>query len=91
MTRSLTAIAEAAHRTVENIASLDTYAQAVDARITEVDNIIHGEMSTGRDQLRALERIVSEMRSGVAGPDNYNIGSPGGGGPRRTSNKGVGT
>ena len=62
----------------ENITTLDTYAQAVDKRINVVDNLIHNEMSAGRDQPRELERMVSEMRGGVAGPDNYNIGSPGG-------------
>ena len=65
---------------VDKIQSLDTYAQAVDKRINIVDNLIHNEMSQGRDQLRELERVVSEMRGGVAGPDNYNIGSPGDGG-----------
>ena len=63
---------------VEKITSLDQYAQAVDHRIKNVDNLIHGEMSTGR---RALDNIASEMRGRVAGPDNYNIGSPGGGEP----------
>ena len=47
---------------VDKIQSLDTYAQAVDKRINIVDNLIHGEMSQGRDQLRELERIVREMR-----------------------------
>ena len=41
---------------VENINTLNTYAQAVDARINEVDNLIHGGMSTGRDSLRALQQ-----------------------------------
>ena len=45
----------------DRIQSLDTYAQAVDKRINVVDNLIHGEMSQGRDQLRKLERVVSEM------------------------------
>ena len=67
---------------VDKIQSLDTYAQAVDKRINIVDNLIHSEMSLGRDQLRKLERVVSEMRGGVAGPDNYNIGSPGDRGPQ---------
>ena len=44
---------------LEKITTLDQYAQAVDARFNEVDNHIPGEMSTGRNQLRALERIVS--------------------------------
>ena len=65
---------------VEKITPLDAYAQAVDRHINEVDNLFQNDMSNGRDQLRELERVVSEMRGGVAGPDNYNIGSPGGGG-----------
>ena len=65
---------------VDKIQSLDTYAQAVDKRINIVDNLIHSEMSLGRDQLRELERVVSEMQGGVAGTDNYNIESPGDGG-----------
>ena len=65
---------------VEKITSLDAYAQAVDKRINQVDNLIHNEMTLGRDQLRELERVVSEMRGGVAGPDNFNIGLRRGGG-----------
>ena len=67
---------------VGKITSFDAYAQAVDRRISEVDNLFHSEMSNGRDQLRELERVVSDMRGGVAGPDNYNISSPGGGSPQ---------
>ena len=43
-------------QTVEKITSRDTYAQAVDALINEVENLIQGQMSNGRDQLRALEK-----------------------------------
>ena len=64
----------------EEINERDTYAQGVDFRFNVVDNLIHGEMSAGRDQLRALERIVSEMQGGVGVPDIFNIGPPGGGG-----------
>ena len=56
--------------------------QAVDKRINVVDDLIHNEMSAGRDQLQELERVVSAMRGGVAGPDNFNTGSPRGGGPQ---------
>ena len=38
-------------------------------------------MTQGRDQLRNAELIVCEMRGSVGGPDNYNIGPPGSGGP----------
>ena len=53
-------------RIFKNITTLDTYAQAVDRCINQVHNLIHNEMSLGRDQLRELERVVSEMRGGVA-------------------------
>ena len=41
---------------VENITSLDTYARAFDARITELDILIHGEMSTGARPVEGAEK-----------------------------------
>ena len=46
---------------VEKITTLDTYAQGVERRTNQVDNLIHNEMSMGRDQLRELERFASDM------------------------------
>ena len=45
-------------------------------------------MTQGRNQLRALERIVSEMRGGARGPDTYNTGSLGGGEPPQNVRRG---
>ena len=66
---------------VEEVNTLDNYDQGFDASIKVVDNLIYGEMNTGLYKLRALERVVSEIRGGVGSTDKFNIFSPGGGEP----------
>jgi hypothetical protein len=62
-TRFLKDIAEDAIRS-----SIISNRSTLDKRMNIIDNLIQGEMSQGRDQLRELERIVREMREEAPEP-----------------------